>query len=360
VKQRVNYRFLIGVGGVGSGMFVALRGNETLGRNESRAGSILRRRDFCKLHIIDHYVARLLGPASQANQVQVFPVAKIGDDAVGSVLLEQMRQAGMDVRFVETMPGLSTLFSVCFQYPDGQGGNITTDESAASRLSEQDVERAVSQVMQLMGGRPGIALAAPEAPLGPRRRLLELAKRQGWFTAGAFTTAEADAAMKMGFPALLDLLSVNEDEAAAITGMPPDAPLEQVVQAAGRRLAGEGNRGIRLCVTAGGRGAFGWSDGKLEHTPAPPVEPVNTAGAGDASLSALIVAEALGLPFILPHRPRRRSLGELPLATGMDLAALLAGLAVECEDTINFDADAAAVRALADRIGADIRAFGLG
>ena len=37
----------------------------------------------------------------------------------------------------------------------------------------------------------------------------------------------------------------------------------------------------------------------------------------------------------------------------MDLAAMLAGLAVASEDTINFDADAEAIRELARRIGAD-------
>ena len=48
------YGYLVAVGGIGSGMFFGLRGGHTLGRNESRAGTILRRRDFCKLHIVAH------------------------------------------------------------------------------------------------------------------------------------------------------------------------------------------------------------------------------------------------------------------------------------------------------------------
>ena len=55
------YRALIGTGGIGSGMFFALDGNHTLGREESRSGHFLDRRDYCKLHIVSHYVRRLLG-----------------------------------------------------------------------------------------------------------------------------------------------------------------------------------------------------------------------------------------------------------------------------------------------------------
>ena len=46
-------------------MFFALDGNHTLGREESRSGHFLDRRDYCKLHIVSHYVCRLLGPASR-------------------------------------------------------------------------------------------------------------------------------------------------------------------------------------------------------------------------------------------------------------------------------------------------------
>ncbi|NIN09662.1 MAG: hypothetical protein GTO76_13735, partial [Planctomycetales bacterium] len=56
------YQAMIGVGGIGSGSFFALRGNHTLGREESRGGRFLDRRDYCKLHIISHYVKTLLGP----------------------------------------------------------------------------------------------------------------------------------------------------------------------------------------------------------------------------------------------------------------------------------------------------------
>ena len=55
------YQQLLGVGGIGTGILFALEGNHTLGREESRPGQLLDVRDYCKLHIIIHYVARLLG-----------------------------------------------------------------------------------------------------------------------------------------------------------------------------------------------------------------------------------------------------------------------------------------------------------
>ncbi|KKK79998.1 hypothetical protein LCGC14_2827890, partial [marine sediment metagenome] len=161
----------------------------------------------------------------------------------------------------------------------------------------------------------------------------------GWLTAAAFTTAEIAPAMEMGMFADVDLLGLNRDEAAAVAGVDASGDVESLIRQAGRVLA-DLQPDIRLCVTAGAEGAFGWTAGDIEYTPAPPVEPVNSAGAGDAVLAGLIVGLAAGLPFILPDRPRRAALADAPLATAMDLAALLAGLAVTSEDTINFDADA--------------------
>lgn len=356
MEKRKSYRFLLGVGGIGSGMFFALRGNETLGRNESRAGVILPRRDFCKLHIVAHYVAVLTG-AGQGG-FGVFPVGKVGADATGEAMLEHMREAGMDTRFVDTEPDRPTMFSVCFTYPDGDGGNITTADSASADVSPADVDRAVEALEHDLAGKGGpsaggVALAVAEVPLAARRRLLEIARGRGWLTAAAFNTAEVGEAMESGMLKLVDLLSVNRDEAAALAGAYSGEDVEAIARAAGERLS-RANPGIRLCVTAGAAGAFGWADGVLEHTPAPPVSAVNTAGAGDATLAGLVVATIAGLPFLRPDRPRRTHLADAPLETAMDLAAMLAGLAVASEDTINFDASAEAIRELARQIGADL------
>ena len=347
------YEFLLGTGGIGSGMFFALRGNETLGRNESRAGAVLDRRDFCKLHIVAHYVAVLAGAGR--GGLEVLPIGRVGDDGPGRAMLDHMRRAGMDTRFVAVDPHRPTLFSVCFLYGDGDGGNITTDASASAAVTAGDVDRAVEALADRKPGG-GIALAVPEVPLEARQRLLALGRERGWLTAAAVNTAEVAQAVADGMFRHVDLLAVNRDEAAALAGSADDGDVEALTRSAGEKLA-RLNPAVRLCVTAGSAGAWGWQDGRTEHTPPPPVTAVNTAGAGDAALAALIVATARGLPFIRPDRPPRKQLAEAPLETALDLAALLAGLAVGSEDTINFQADAAAVAALAGRIGADAAAI---
>ena len=65
----------------------------------------------------------------------------------------------MDVRFLDAVHDAPTLQSVCFQYPDGSGGNITTCDSAAARIGAPDLDR----VAGLVDART-IVLAAPEVP----------------------------------------------------------------------------------------------------------------------------------------------------------------------------------------------------
>ena len=80
------FQSMLGVGGIGTGVFFALEGNHTLGREESRSGHFLDQRDYCKLHIICHYVKVLLG-----DEFEVIPIGKVGRDEPGKRLLEEMR-----------------------------------------------------------------------------------------------------------------------------------------------------------------------------------------------------------------------------------------------------------------------------
>ncbi len=104
---KFSYQALIGVGGIGTGKFFALLGNDTLGREESRLGYFLDRKDYCKLHIVSYYVKVLLGP-----DFSVIPIGKVGDDAVGKELIQEMQEVGLDLKYVERCPGYQTLYSL--------------------------------------------------------------------------------------------------------------------------------------------------------------------------------------------------------------------------------------------------------
>jgi sugar/nucleoside kinase (ribokinase family) len=306
------YQIMLGVGGIGSGVFFALDGDHTLGREESRSGHFLDRRDYCKLHIISHYVKVLLGP-----DFEVMLIGKVGKDDVGQRLLDEMRGVGLNLHYVETCPGERTLYSFCYLYPDGSGGNMTVDDSACSKVDSTFIARAESEILKFKG--KGIALAVPEVPLEARRKLLQLGTTSQFFRVAAFTSVEMGPAIEMGLLGLTDLLSINLDEAAASLGIEADrdAPFT-VVETAVQKLHGI-NPAMMVIITGGKWGSWIWDGNILNHLPAFPVPVVNTAGAGDAFLAGVIV----GL------------VANLTLHQAQELGTLVAAASVTSPHTIN-------------------------
>src|SRR5271165_511886 len=260
----------IGVGGIGAGMVYALQGEHELGRNESRLGELLDSRDYCKLHIVLHYVARLMGSGRGPASFRVWPVGVVGNDAAGHQLLTEMSVAGLDTQFVRTHPALKTPFSVCFIYPDGSGGNITSSNSAAGALSIDDL-KAASPCMKAAGAH-GVALCLPEVPLKLRRDFLELASECGNYRVCSFVLGEIEEARRMGLVALADLMALNQEEASALLGNGPGQVLDEglLVERATELTAAHPR--LRLIVSVGRKGAYGFEFGNSEFCPAPVIQ----------------------------------------------------------------------------------------
>lgn len=307
---------LIGVGGIGAGIVFELSGDHLLGRNESRPGRLLDARDYCKLHIIAHYVSVLLGAGTGVGQFRVLPIGKVGDDPNGRRLIGEMAAAGMDTRFVEIIPARPTLFSVCFQYPDGSGGNITTSESAASLLSFADMERAAPVLEEAAGG--AFVLAAPEVPLPLRLRLLELGSRWGAFRLASLTSGEIQEAERLKYFEQVDLIAVNEDEAYTLIKceFEPSSPVPFLTRLGDRLRAYNPN--MQIVLSAGAAGAFAL-DSEWTHLPAHRVDVSSTAGAGDALFGGTVAGLVSGMP----------------LPTAVELGVLLACFSVTSPHTIH-------------------------
>jgi ribokinase len=325
----LRFRAAIGTGGIGTGSFFQLAGNHTLGREESRGGRFLDRRDYCKLHIVCHYLKALFGEA-----ILVYPVGRVGDDEAGRRLLREMAEAGLEKDYLEALPERSTLFSFCFLYPDGTGGNLSTEDSACAAVDAPFVRRA--QASFAAHRDAGLALALPEVPLPARKELLELAGRHGFFRAASFTAGEIEQAWREGFLAELDLLALNAEEARtllACTGAAapsdPIAPAGVAAQLAARFP------GLWLSVTAGVQGSWSWDGGSLRHLPAPPVKVVTTAGAGDAHLAGLLAGVAASLDLEQAQR----------------LATLVAAASVSSPHTIHKEVSRAQLAALGRDMG---------
>lgn len=324
--NKCRYQTLIGVGGIGSGMFFRLDGDHTLGREESRSGYFLDRKDYCKLHIISHYVQTLLG-----KDFKVFPVGRVGGDEVGQRLVEEMRETGFEMNYVERSAGDQTLFSFCFIYPDGSGGNMTTSDSACSRVDPLFVMKVEPEFTRF--SEKGIALAAPEVPLEARARLLELGTKYKFFRVASFTSGEISMAVQSGLLQQTDLLGINLDEAAAAAGLSiMDHTPKSIVEAAIKTFV-KLNPKILLSVTKGKDGSWIWDGSKLTHLPVFQVQVQNTAGAGDAHLAGLMAGLTAGL--------------SLPEA--QQLATLTSGSSVESPHTINKETDRKSLQIIAGR-----------
>jgi sugar/nucleoside kinase (ribokinase family) len=319
---------MLGVGGIGSGTFFLINGEHTLGREESRSGHFIDRRDYCKLHIISHYVKALLG-----DWISVLPIGKVGDDEAGKRLMKEMGKVGLDLRHVQIIPGVQTLYSFCFLYPDGSGGNLTIDNSASDMMGAEEISQMETDFRAYQSH--GIALAAPEAPLVARQRLLQMATKYKFLRVASFTSAEIEPAIEMGLLGEIDFLAMNRDEAVTAAGMPSrsgEGSIHSVVKAAFARLAAI-NPALHITITSGKRGSWSWDGQISRHLPAFPSEVVSTAGAGDAFLAGVIAGKT----------------AELDLSEAQELGLLVAAHAVTSPHTIDPRINRIALRAFASK-----------
>jgi len=161
----LGFTHVVGIGGIGSGVLFQLEGDHTLGRDESRLGQLLPARDYCKLHIVEHYIAALMGSGKTADACKVLAIGVIGEDAAGRQLLREMENAGIGTIWVRVASDRPTLYSVSFLYPDGAGGNITASNSAASALNLHDI--CSPEDVMTSSARHCVALCLPEVPSLP-------------------------------------------------------------------------------------------------------------------------------------------------------------------------------------------------
>lgn len=312
---------VVGCGGVGKGLLFHSPQMETLGRSESRLVTLSDAKDYCKQQIVFYYIAMLL-----RGRASVYPIGAVGKDGFGSELIEQMKGQGMDVSCMEKSRLLPTMLSICLQYPDKEGCNFTAGNSAAGEVTPDFIRKALEKI--------GIdeetcLVAVPEIRIDSRVEMMRMGKEKGAFCAISIPAGEARQFEEANIYPYCDLVSVNEEEAQAMTG----------TEKQGRELARETlsylqrwQPGIALCVTLGKEGACCARGDCLEWVPAFPAKTVNTTGAGDAFLGAMVGGMALGLPFFKGRE--ERCFGDGILTTAPELAAFCAGLAVESPDSI--------------------------
>jgi sugar/nucleoside kinase (ribokinase family) len=333
MTMMLHYDQIVGVGGIGTGILFELDSDRPLSRNETRMSRLSPAKDYCKQHIILHYIARILAP-----DAAVYAIGMVGRDAEGDRLREKMREAGINVSLVGQTVQQSTMYCVCIQYPDKAVCNLTTSQSACSLVSAAYVSGATASLPRPMDART-VAVAVPEVPVEARLELLSCAKAAGAYCVSSYLVDEYPAFRAGGGLKNTDLLAINEDEAAACCGEYTEN-LRQLARMCQAQLIVE-NPSMRLLMTCGARGSYVCEGNEVRHIPAIRTEIVATGGAGDAYVSGCVCGLALGMPF-LP--------GEA--LSVPELGAYLASEAIRVPDTIAEHIDRALVWQFIGRQGA--------
>ena len=212
--------------------------------------------------------------AARRAGAAVAMVGAVGDDAFGPTALAGLSDAGVDIRNVRRLDGATGIAVIVV---DSRGQNsIVVVPGANGTVAASDLENAV------LG--PGTTLVMQlEVPLSAVTDVARAARSRG-------ARVVLNAAPAMDLPARLlsaiDVLIVNEREAEALAAenAMPSAP-EAFATAMRQRF------GCAVVVTLGARGAVAASeDEPFLSAAAPPVDVVDTTGAGDALVGALAAA----------------------------------------------------------------------
>ena len=197
----------------------------------------------------------------------------LGADDFGRQRLDDLRAEGIDVAAVAVLDGVSSgVALILVEEATGQN-RIANVLGATARVTPAQAARVLDRV------RPAVLLLTLEFPRETVAALVEAARAQG---ASVLLNATPDPTAGRDLLPLVDLLIVNETEAGDLIGR---AVAEGEGIAAARALLDLGP--ATVVATLGAAGAVVARRGETVAIPAPPVEVVDTTGAGDAFCGAL-------------------------------------------------------------------------
>lgn len=201
---------------------------------------------------------------------KVMMVSKVGEDLFAANTVKNLQHYGVDTRYVETAPGVSS--GVAPIFVDRESHNrILIIKGANNHLGVQDIDKAAQQLK-----RCRLIILQLEIPLASVYHAIDFAASHQ--IPIVLNPAPACRELDIAYACRCDFFMPNETELEILTGMPVDS--EANILAAGRSLL---NNGLKnLIITMGHRGSM-WLSGNDVHRVAPvQVDAVDTSGAGDA------------------------------------------------------------------------------
>jgi ribokinase len=213
----------------------------------------------------------------------------VGDDPWGRQIRGDLDARGVDVGGLQLLAGGRTALTVAAVRPDGERVFVS-DFACLNDVDESVIERAWRTVEHarlacLLGvfNWPGLSLRSSAALFGRARKAgVATMLDTGWDPGGWLADTQASLRALL---AETTIFMPNQDEAAAITGLPdPDE--------AARTLAGLGPE--LVVVKMGSRGSLALQAGRLLRQPAFPADVVDTVGAGDVFNAGFLRAHTRG------------------------------------------------------------------
>jgi 2-dehydro-3-deoxygluconokinase len=228
-------------------------------------------------------------------------VSRVGDDALGTFLIREIRAEG--VRVLATRDPEAPTGLMIKEHRDGRPSRVRyyRSGSAASRLSPADVdavadEIAAAGVLHLTGITPALG----PAPLAAVEHAVQVARMAGTpvsFDVNHRATLWRDdvAGPVLGrLAAAVDLVFAGPEEAALLLGREPGPVSVAEGEVLARELAERGPGTV--VVKLGALGALVVSGDEVHHAPALPVTVVDPVGAGDAFVAGYLSEVVAGAP----------------------------------------------------------------
>ncbi len=218
--------------------------------------------------------------AARRAGADVRHVSGVGSDAFAPLALELLKDDGVDLSAIKTVPGATGIAMI---FVDEAGENVIAILPGANAgMTPTDADAALSKASG------GVLLVQQEIPQAATERALDLARERGItsiLNTAPFLPTTAALAPKAS------ILIANETEFALLTGTEADQ-----LDAAMANWAGA--HGQTVIVTLGGEGARAvTAEGQCIAVPALPIKPVDTVGAGDTFCGYLAAGLDSGLPL---------------------------------------------------------------